>query len=52
MANPITLTLTVEQMNILASALSDLPYRVSAPLIADIQKQVAAQAKGDDESGE
>lgn len=40
-----TLTLTDQQLQIIGAALSELPYRISAPLIADIERQIMAQQK-------
>lgn len=38
-----TLTLTDQQLQIIGAALSELPYRVAAPVIAEINRQIAAQ---------
>ena len=38
-----TLTLTDQQLQIIGAALAELPYRISAPLIADIERQITAQ---------
>ena len=40
-----TLTLNDEQMQIIGAALAELPYRVSAPVLAEINRQIAAQEK-------
>ena len=40
-----TLTLTDQQLQIIGAALSELPYRICAPLIADIERQIMAQQK-------
>ncbi|WP_189605703.1 hypothetical protein [Mesorhizobium sp. M4B.F.Ca.ET.017.02.2.1] len=37
--------LTDEQMNIIGSALADLPYKVAAPVINAIQIQLTAEDK-------
>ena len=37
------LELTQEQLQIIGAALNELPYRVAAPLIAEINRQLAAQ---------
>lgn len=37
------LELTQEQLQIIGAALSEMPYRVAAPLVAEINKQIAAQ---------
>ena len=41
----LTLTLTDQQLQVIGAALSELPYRISAPLIADIERQIMAQQK-------
>ena len=41
----LTLTLTDQQLQIIGAALAELPYRISAPLIADIERQIMAQQK-------
>lgn len=38
-----TLTLSADQMRVLAAALQDRPYRDVAALIAELQRQVSAQ---------
>ena len=38
-----TLTLTDQQLQIIGAALSELPYRVAAPVVAEINRQIAAQ---------
>ena len=38
-----TLTLTDQQLQIIGAALAELPYRISAPLITDIERQIMAQ---------
>lgn len=43
--NTITLTFTQEQLQILNVALVEIPYRVAAPLISDINKQIKDQAE-------
>jgi len=40
---PITLTFTQEQLQVLNAALGDVPYRVAAPLIANINNQIQRQ---------
>ena len=42
------LELTQEQLQIIGAALSDLPYRVAAPVLAEINRQIAAQQKDED----
>lgn len=37
------LDLTQEQMQIIGAALAELPYRVAAPVIDEINRQIAAQ---------
>ena len=40
-----TITLTQEQLNVVAAALGELPLKFSAPVVAEINKQVSAQMK-------
>ena len=37
------LKLTDQQMQIIGAALAELPYRVAAPVIDEINRQIAAQ---------
>ena len=37
----LTLTLTIQEVNIIIESLSNVPYKVSAPLIVKIQKTYA-----------
>ena len=39
------LELTQEQLQIIGAALAELPYRISAPLIAEIERQIVEQQK-------
>ena len=39
------LELTQEQLQIIGAALSEMPYRVAAPMIAEINRQIAEQEK-------
>jgi hypothetical protein len=50
--NPITLTFTQQQLQVLNTALGDVPYRVAAPLIASINSQIQQQfnQREDDEA--
>lgn len=41
-----TLTFTLEQMRIIDVALGNMPYRESAPVIADINRQFIESQKG------
>jgi hypothetical protein len=41
----VTLIFTQEQLEILNAALVEIPYRVAAPLISDINKQIKDQAE-------
>ena len=41
------LELTLEQLQIIGAALSEMPYRVAAPLVAEINKQIEAQKEDD-----
>jgi hypothetical protein len=45
------LELTPEQLQIIGAALSEMPYRVAAHVIAEINRQIA-QAAPDDNSGD
>lgn len=40
-----TLSLSLEQVNLVLVALSKLPYEASAPLIEEVQKQAQAQVQ-------
>lgn len=40
-----TITLTPEQLQIIDRVLSEVPYRVAAPLIADINRQIREQER-------
>jgi hypothetical protein len=40
-----TLALTQEQIQVLGAGLENLPFKVAAPIIAEIQKQIADQRK-------
>lgn len=46
---PITLTFTQEQLQVLNTALGDVPYRVAAPLIASINSQIQRQFDREDD---
>lgn len=46
---PITLTFTQEQLQVLNAALGDVPYRVAAPLIANINSQIQRQFEREDD---
>jgi hypothetical protein len=39
----IKLTVTPQSLRIIGEGLMELPYRISAPIIAELNKQVAAQ---------
>ena len=39
----LTLTLTNEQLQIIGAALAELPYRIAAPLMAEIDRQIMEQ---------
>jgi hypothetical protein len=47
---PITLTFTQEQLQVLNAALGDVPYRVAAPLIANINSQIQRQFEREDDA--
>jgi hypothetical protein len=40
-----TLTLTQEQIQVIAAGLENLPFKVAAPVINDLQRQIADQRK-------
>jgi hypothetical protein len=40
-----TLTLSQEQLNVIAAGLSELPFKHAAPVVAEINKQVSGQMK-------
>jgi hypothetical protein len=40
-----TLTLTQEQLNIIAAGLCELPFKVSASVIKELQNQIQVQSK-------
>lgn len=51
----INLSFTSEQLAVVNAALSEIPYRIAAPLIQDINAQIQRQfdeAKGDDPTGQ
>jgi hypothetical protein len=51
----LTLSFTKEQMSILNAALVELPFKIAAPLIQEINAQIQRQfdtAKGDDPTGQ
>ncbi len=39
---PVAFTLVAEEINILLNALAEIPYKVSAPVIARVRQQVLA----------
>jgi hypothetical protein len=41
----ITLTVTPQSLRIIGEGLMELPYRISAPIIAELNRQVVAQQK-------
>jgi hypothetical protein len=45
MANTYTLVLEEQMLNIVASALSELPFKVAQPVIAELQSQILSQNK-------
>lgn len=40
-----TLTLTEQHLQIIAAGLGELPMKIAAPMVQEIQKQVSEQAK-------
>jgi hypothetical protein len=45
----ITLTFTQEQLQVLNAALGDVPYRMAAPLISNINSQIQRQFEREDD---
>ena len=45
----VTLSLTDRHLQIIGAALAELPYRVAAPVMDEINKQIAAQHEDGDE---
>lgn len=45
----LTLTLTDQHLQIIGAALAELPYRVAAPVMDEINRQIAAQHEAGDE---
>ena len=43
-----TLPLTDQQLQIIGVALAELPYRIAAPVMAEINRQIAAQQEKPD----
>ena len=43
---PISVSLSLEQWNVVAAALAELPFKVSAPLIQEIHMQVTQASAG------
>jgi hypothetical protein len=43
---PITITLELQKLSVIVSALQELPYRVSSELIMEIQEKVGEFLKG------
>lgn len=41
-----TLELTEQHLQIIGEALGNAPYKLAAPVLAEIQKQIDAQGKG------
>lgn len=41
-----TLEVSEQMVAIIGEALAQLPYKISAPVIAELQKQIDAQGKG------
>lgn len=42
-----TIELTHEQMTVIGAALAELPYKIAAPVISAIQKQITAKGEQD-----
>ena len=45
----VNLKLTEDHLRIIGAALSEMPYRVAAPVLAEINRQIAAQQKPEEE---
>ena len=45
----LTLTLTDQHLQIIGAALAEMPYRVAAPVLDEINKQIVAQHEDGDE---
>ena len=45
-----TLVLTEAQLNVVASGLSELPFKIAQPVIAEIQNQILQKTKEEDNS--
>ena len=41
----LTFTFTQDQVNLIGDALSNLPFRVAAPILADMQQQAQSQTE-------
>jgi len=41
----VTITLTEQQLQVVSAALSELPFKIAAPLIQDLTKQIGEQRK-------
>jgi len=41
----VTITLTEQQLQVVSAALAELPFKVAAPLIQDLTKQIGEQRK-------
>lgn len=48
----VNLKLTEDHLRIIGAALSEMPYRVAAPLIAEINRQITAQQSKPEEAPE
>ena len=40
-----TITLTQDQLQIIAAALGELPMKIAAPVVAELNKQITGQMK-------
>lgn len=45
----VTLILTDQHLQIIGAALAEMPYRVAAPVMDEINRQIAAQREDGDE---
>ena len=40
-----TITLTQDQLNVIAAALGEMPMKIAAPVVQELNKQISAQMK-------
>lgn len=49
MTKTIMISFTQDQLRVLDSALCELPYKIAAPLIAHINKEISNQQEGEED---